>query len=178
MFPPSSVVGTMLLIRRPANVVVDNTLQVSPPSVERTTPKPGLPTKLKLLVLPVPANKIFSFTGPIARERMDNAGNWRSVVVVQAGLEEVPFIVFQIPPLTVPTKTRSGFVGLAAIALIAPATGLFGSPSVRPFVIGPGPCSTHTGGGGGGAAPIVRTTGRRRTYAMRGLCAVRNRSAP
>src|SRR5690348_2691061 len=104
MLPPSSEVGTMLLILRPANVVFASTLQVSPPSVERTTPKPGLPTKLKLLVLPVPANKIFSFTGLIASERMDSAGNWRSVVVVQAGLEEVAFTVFQMPPLTVPTK--------------------------------------------------------------------------
>jgi len=42
-------------------------------------------------------------TGLIASEFMDNAGNCWSVRGVQVGLSAVALVVFQMPPLTVPT---------------------------------------------------------------------------
>jgi len=59
----------MLAMRLPAKVAAASTVQVVPPSVERATPKPGLPLKLKELVLPVPANRVLESTGH--RQRVD-----------------------------------------------------------------------------------------------------------
>src|SRR5207253_7427309 len=94
------VVGTMLLIRRPANVDDASTVQLLPPFVERVTPKPGLPSRPSLLVLPVPANRVSGRTGLMASELMDNAGKCLSVRGVQVGLSAVELVVFQTPPLT------------------------------------------------------------------------------
>jgi len=57
----------------------------------------------KLLVLPVPANRMRAWTGLIASELMDNPGSRRSVEGDQLGLSAVALVVFQTPPLTVPT---------------------------------------------------------------------------
>jgi hypothetical protein len=65
----------MLLMRFPAKVSLANTSHVEPPSVERATPKPGLPSKTSELVLPVPAKSLFGFEGLIASELIDSPGN-------------------------------------------------------------------------------------------------------
>jgi hypothetical protein len=113
--PPLRVVGTMLAMRLPANVAAATTVQVAPPSVERATPKPGLPLKLKELVLPVPANRVLESTGLIANELIDSAGSCVSVSGVQVGVAAVALEVFHTPPLTVPTKTMSAEMGTIAL---------------------------------------------------------------
>jgi len=65
----------MLVIVLPSKVSAARTVQVSPPSVDRTTPNPGLPMKLSELVLPLPANKVLESVGLTARELMESAGN-------------------------------------------------------------------------------------------------------
>jgi hypothetical protein len=91
----------MLVIRFPANVDAANTVHVSPPSLERATPKPGLPSEARLLELPVPANMTLGSAGLIASDRIERAGNCWSVSGVQLGLIAVEFVVLQIPPFTV-----------------------------------------------------------------------------
>jgi hypothetical protein len=93
----------MLSIARPTKVSRDSTAQVLPASVERATPKPRSPSNPKLLVLPVPANKMLGFTGLSASDLIDKAGNRLSVSGDQLGLSAVALVVFQTPPLTVPT---------------------------------------------------------------------------
>jgi hypothetical protein len=92
----------MLVIRFPANVDAANTVHVSPPSIERATPKPGLPSEERLLELPVPANMMLGSAGLMASDRMERAGNCWSVSGVQVGSTAVRFVVLQMPPLTVP----------------------------------------------------------------------------
>jgi len=77
--PLCSVVGTMLLITLPVKVLAARTSQLTPPSPDQTTPKPGLPARPKLLVLPEPANISSAFTGLSASDLMASAGNLSSV---------------------------------------------------------------------------------------------------
>jgi hypothetical protein len=87
----------------PSLSAILGTTQVLPASVERATPKPGSPSNPKLLVLPVPANRAREFTGLSASDLIDKAGSRRSVRGDQCGLSLVALVVFQTPPLTVPT---------------------------------------------------------------------------
>src|SRR4030095_9538047 len=98
-FPPPSAVGTMLVMRLPVNVDALTTFQVSPPSVDRATPNPRLPSEARLLELPLPANIRLGFTGLMASERIERAGNSKSVSGIHVGFAAVALVVFQMPPL-------------------------------------------------------------------------------
>src|SRR5439155_15055904 len=73
----------------------------------------------------------------------DEAGRWSvsGTQVGPAGL--VALRVRQTPPLAAVTKTRSGFVGSAAMPEMRPLT--LSRPGVSPFVKGAGPIGTHCG---------------------------------
>src|SRR5262249_25011645 len=101
--PWLSVVGTTLRMFWSAKVSAASNFQVAPPTFDRARPKPPLPSKAKLLVLPVPANTTSGFTGLRATELMDKAGGGGWVGGVQEGLLAGALVFSHPPPLTAPT---------------------------------------------------------------------------
>lgn len=75
---------------------------MAPPSVLRITPNPGLPSLASELALPVPAKIVDAESGLIAIESIDRPGSFRSVSGAHRGAVAFAFVLFQIPPLTVP----------------------------------------------------------------------------
>src|SRR5215472_13835125 len=154
----SLVAATMTLPRAttpvtssPSSGPAPRDFQVAPPSTDRRRPVWWLPTLPKLLVSAMPATSVLlvASVGSSVSAPMDTWGP-RSSSGTQCGLGGLELnasVVFQTPPLTVPTHKVPGWVGCWTTASMAPATGLFWAamPATGPPWITVGPCATKAG---------------------------------